>query len=73
MNFPYKTVVYYDEEGKPVYHKVGYCNSGETKPTGNDAKDIADGSILTESDTGDVYFYNGNAGSWGKMFSFKEG
>ena len=72
MNFPYVKVVGY-VDGKPIYHKVGYCDSGEVKPTGNDAGDIADGSILTESDTGDVYFYNDNADSWGKMFSFKEG
>ena len=72
MNFPYKQVVYYGEDGMPVYHMVGYCNSSETKPTGDDAKDIADGSILTESDSGDVHFYDKTADAWGKMFSFKE-
>lgn len=71
MIFPYKTIVCY-VDGVPVYHKVGYCDSGETKPTGSDATYIADGSILTESNTGDVYFYNKLSDAWGYMFTFKE-
>lgn len=71
MIFPHKTVVGY-EDGVEVNHLVGYCDSGETKPTGDGADYIADGSILTESDTGDVYFYNKIGDTWTKMFSFKE-
>lgn len=71
MIFPYKEVAYY-EDGQPVYYKVGTCDSSETKPTGDAAADIADGSILTESDTGNVNFYNKKTDTWGLMFSFKE-
>ena len=72
MIFPYKEVAYYDKNGQPVYYKVGTCDSSETKPTGDAAADIADGSILTESDTGNVNFYNKKTDTWGLMFSFKE-
>ena len=76
MVFPVKIIVRY-EEGKAVYYKEGYCDSGETKPTKANTPsggffDICDGSVLVESDSGDVYFYNENGDAWGKMFSFKE-
>lgn len=70
MIFPEKTIVAYSE-GKPIYHKVGYCDSSETKPTGDAAADICDGSILTETNTGDVYFFNAKTGAWVKQFSFQ--
>lgn len=76
MYFPHKVIVRY-ENGKPIYYKEGNCDSTETKPTKANTPvggffDISDGSFVVESDTGDVYFYNENADSWGKMFTFKE-
>ena len=69
--FPYIKVAYY-EDGKPVYLKEGTCDSGDTKPTGNSAFDIAEGSYLVESDTGNVFFYNKGSDVWNMMFTFKE-
>lgn len=43
------------------------CDSSETKPTEN----IADGSIITETDTGDVYIFNAKTSTWVKMFGLK--
>ena len=40
--------------------------STDSKPTG-----VATGSIFTEVDTGDVYFYNATAETWVKQFSFQ--
>ena len=52
-----------------IYKNGGYMEfmgpNGATKPT----EGLIAG-IWTESDTGDVYFYDGTAG-WTKMFSFK--
>lgn len=42
-------------------------DSDETKPTSG----IADGSIFTESDTGDVYLFNEASGDWVKQFSLQ--
>lgn len=42
----------------------GGCLHTDSKPT-----KCAVGSIMVESDTGDVYFYNGTA--WVKQFSFQ--
>lgn len=63
-------VVYYDN-GNPVYYKEGNCDSEDTKPVGDDAKDISEGSSLVESDTGDVCFYNQKTDSWVKQFSLQ--
>lgn len=59
---------------KPVAADKAYievaCLSTDTKPTAN----IATGSILTETDTGKVYFFDeaGAAGSeWVEQFSFQ--
>ena len=41
--------------------------STDTKPT----EDIAEGSILTEVNTGKVFFYNATAESWVEQFSFQ--
>ena len=52
-----------------IYKNGGYCEffgpHSATKPT----TDLTTG-IWTESDTGDVYFYDSTAG-WTKMFSLK--
>ena len=41
----------------------GECLSTDTKPT----TDIANGSILIEMDTGDIYMFNETAGAWVKV------
>ena len=41
----------------------GECLSTDTKPT----TDIANGSILIEMDTGDIYMFNETAGAWIKV------
>ena len=41
--------------------------SSETKPT----RGVGMGSIFTEVDTGDVYFFNETTGLWVKQFSFQ--
>ena len=51
----------------PVMYVEGSCDSSETKPTDL----IAEGSILVESDTGDVYFFNDKTTTWIKQFSFQ--
>lgn len=58
------TRVAYYKDGKPVYYKEGSCDSSETKPTGDDAAYLTDGSILLESNTGKVCFYNKKSDSW---------
>ena len=45
----------------------GYCDSEETKPT----QGIAEGSILTETDTGKVKMFNVPANDWIEQFSLK--
>ena len=49
-----------------------YGTSSESKPTDEDmasdnAEDIAVGSTFLEVDTGDVYLYNEDAGTWHKV------
>ena len=45
----------------------GYCDSEETKPT----QDIAEGSTLTETDTGKVKMFNVPANEWIEQFSLQ--
>lgn len=45
----------------------GYCDSTETKPT----QDIAEGSTLTETDTGKVFFFNERSNAWIEQFSLQ--
>ena len=49
-----------DSEGKHVFNKEIYGTSEETKPTDG----IATGSAFIEVNTGKVYFFNENTGSW---------
>ena len=56
--------------GKTQYDFYG--TSSESKPTDADmandnADDIAVGSTFLEVDTGDVYFYDEDAGTWHKV------
>lgn len=55
-------------EGTPIHYVELLCLSTDSKPTEN----IAMGSIATEVDTGDVYFYNEDDTEWVKQFSFQE-
>lgn len=71
MDVNYRSVVRY-EDGQPVWYIEASCDSSETKPTGDDAKYLADGSIIVESNTGMVNFYNKKTDSWIPQFSFKE-
>ncbi len=43
------------------------CKSTDTKPTGA----FLTGSILTEVDTGKVYFYDADESEWVEQFSFQ--
>lgn len=45
----------------------GFCLSTDTKPT----YAIANGSILVEIDTGNVFFFNEEASTWVEQFSFQ--
>lgn len=42
------------------------CLSTDTKPT-----NVINGSIATEVDTGDVYFFDEDGEAWVKQFSFQ--
>lgn len=46
-------------------------DSTDTKPADQASTPIATGSIFTEADTGDVYFYSAKEGDWVKQFSFQ--
>ena len=63
-----KTVVIPAESGMIEYIE-GFCESDDTMPAGN----IATGSIMTEVNTGDVYFYSEESEEWVKQFSFQPG
>lgn len=41
----------------------GACLSTDTKPTAN----IANGSLVLEMDTGDIYAFNGAGSTWVKL------
>lgn len=59
-----------NEDGKAVsyfYYEIA-GDSSDTKPTDY----VADGSIFTETNTGDVYFFNAKTETWIKQFSFQE-
>ena len=58
-----------DDDGvmHPVLYIEGACDGTEDKPTDY----IADGSKMTESDSGDVYMYNLKTETWIKMYSIK--
>ena len=60
-----------EADNNGVMHSVlyieGACDSTETKPT----EYIADGSLMTESDSGDVYMFNLKTEAWVKMYSIK--
>lgn len=66
-----KVVRYQNANGEPAltyYYEIS-GDSTETKPTAN----VADGSIFTETDTGDVYIYNAKGAEWNKMFGLSGG
>lgn len=55
------------EDGMVLRRIEGACLSTDDKPN----VDIASGSVMVETDTGDVYFYDEEEG-WIKQFSFQE-
>ena len=55
------------ENGENITYKEISGDSTDTKPTAG----VCDGSIFSESDTGDVYFFNEESGDWKKQFSFQ--
>lgn len=70
MDINMAKVVRYDRtDGQAVsifYYEIA-GDSSETKPTAS----VADGSIFTETDTGDVYMFNAKTSSWVKMFGLQ--
>lgn len=55
------------EDGANKYYVELACDSSESKPTA----DIVDGSIATETNTGDVYLFNEKTTAWVKQFSLQ--
>lgn len=55
------------KDGVEISYIEASCDSSETKPT----EGIADGSIVTESDTGNVFFFNEDSSTWVEQFSFQ--
>ena len=53
----------YSFHGNKLYVE-GYCLEDDTKPLVADAPFLANGSKLTEIDTGDVYLYNEEDDEW---------
>lgn len=51
-----------------ITYLEGNCNSTDTKPT----KNVANGSNLIETDTGDWYFFNEETKTWSKWRELKE-
>ena len=63
-----KVSSFFDSEDNALLDLVEIaCLSTDDKPTAG----IATGSILTEVDTGKVYFYNEAAATWVLQFSLK--
>ncbi|MBQ7491181.1 MAG: hypothetical protein IJT76_01075 [Clostridia bacterium] len=58
-------------DGKFLYYREGTCHEDDVKPTGADAADLAEASMLVES-SGLVSFYNREDDKWDPMFSVKE-
>lgn len=46
----------------------GYCNTSDEKPT----KNVANGSNLIDTDTGDWYFFNEKTQTWSKWRELRE-
>jgi len=46
----------------------GYCNTSDEKPV----KNVANGSNLIDTDTGDWYFFNEETKTWSKWRELKE-
>ncbi len=67
MNIHYSVNVADGGLEHPIMYIEGACDSSETKPT----EYIADGSIFTETNTGDVYMFNAKTSQWVKQFSLQ--
>lgn len=69
-----KVYGYDDGTGKKLHYIEASGDSSETKPTGDDVGGIiGDGSICTESDSGNVFFFNEKTSAWKPQFSFQSG
>lgn len=51
-----------------IEYLEGYCNTSDIKPV----KNVANGSNLIETDTGDWYFFNEETKTWSKWRELKE-
>ena len=65
-----QTVGSIEDGNKTTYieYVEGYCNTSDEKPI----KNIANGSNLIDTDTGDWYFFNEETQTWGKWRELKE-
>ena len=62
FNWVHQEVAGVDANGDLVYWKKGYCLSTDTKPT--DEPDTANGSEVTEIDTGHVCYWDASTEGW---------
>lgn len=55
-----------DDEGntKTLYYKEGVCHSSATLPTGIEAADLCEGSLVRFSDNGKVKSFDKTTGEW---------
>jgi len=65
-----KTVGSIKDGNKMTYIEYfeGYCNTSDEKPV----KNVANGSNLIDTDTGDWYFFNEKTQTWSKWRELKE-
>ena len=73
MNFPVSIPVAF-ENGHAINYKEGFydSNNGETPPTGTAAADIADGSWIMDTYTGEVKQYNKHSDTWNDRFTLSD-
>lgn len=49
---------------EPIFYKEGTCDSSVTLPTGTEAANLGDGSLIRHSDNGQVKTYNRKTDDW---------
>ena len=57
------------QEGEYSEYFKGFCDSSEDKPTAF----VADGSLITETDTGNMYLFSESDSSWSKTGNIADG
>lgn len=60
-------ITQYADGGSVITLVEGSCLSTDEKPTDG----IANGSVMVEVDTGDVYLFDEEASDWVEQFSFQ--